>query len=73
MVVDLEAGVAKDAALGQDQARDDAEGPYADQPARGVMVAKDFSERMRHASSALPNLRLESYAIHFTFQNRGSA
>jgi hypothetical protein len=50
-----------------------ADGPYADQPARGVMVAKDFSKRMRHASSALPNLRLESYAIHFTFQDRSSA
>jgi hypothetical protein len=80
VVVELKAGVAKDAALGQllgymgaIKREMTAEGAYADRPVRGIMVAKEFSERVRHASFALPNLRLVSYAVHFTFEDRSSA
>lgn len=77
VVVELKAGVAKDAALGQVlgyigaiKREMTADGEYAGRPIRGIMVAKEFSDRVRHASLALPNLRLVSYAIQFTFEDR---
>jgi hypothetical protein len=77
VVIELKAGLAKDAALGQVLGYMGAitrelasEGKYADRPVRGIMVAKDFSDRVRHASVAVPNLRLVSYAIQFTFNDR---
>jgi hypothetical protein len=80
VVVELKAGVAKDAALGQTLGYMGAitremtvEGEYAGRPVRGIMVAKEFSDRVRHASLAVPNLRLVSYAIHFTFEDRSFA
>jgi hypothetical protein len=77
VVIELKAGLAKDAALGQVLGYMGAitrelasEGKYAGRPVRGIMVAKEFSDRVRHASLAVPNLRLASYAIQFSFEDR---
>jgi hypothetical protein len=77
VVIELKAGLAKDAALGQVLGYMGAitreltsEGQYAGRPVREIMVAKEFSDRVRHASLAVPNLRLVSYAIQFTFEDR---
>jgi hypothetical protein len=47
------------------------EGEYAGRRVRGILVAKEFDERVRHASLAVPNLRLVSYQIRFAFEDRG--
>ena len=36
------------------------------------MVTKEFRDRVRHASLAVPNLRLVSYAVQFTFEDRSA-
>jgi hypothetical protein len=80
VVVELKAGLAKDAALGQllgymgaIKRETAGEGERAGRPVRGILVAKDFDERVRHASLAVPNVRLMSYQIRFTFDDRGFA
>lgn len=80
VVIELKVGLAKDAALGQVLGYMGAitrelasEGEYVGRPVRGIMVAKQFSDRVRHASLAVPNLRLVSYAIQFTFEDRSFA
>ena len=48
-----------------------AEGAHAGRRVRGILVAKDFTERVRHASLAVPTLRLIGYAVRFIFKERG--
>jgi hypothetical protein len=74
VVVELKAGEAKDAALGQVlgymgaiKREMTADGEYAGRPVRGITVAKEFSDRVRHAALAVSDLRLVSYAVRFTF------
>jgi RecB family endonuclease NucS len=80
VLIELKAGLARDAALGQMLGYMGAitremttDGKYAGRVVRGIMVAKEFSDRVRHASVAVPNLRLVSYVIQFTFEDRGLA
>jgi endonuclease len=80
VVVELKAGLARDAALGQMLGYIGAimremttAGEYAGRAVQGIMVAKEFSDRVCHASVAVPNLRLVSYLIEFTFEDRGLA
>jgi RecB family endonuclease NucS len=77
VIIELKAGLAKDAALGQALGYMGAikremtlEGEYSGRSVRGILVAKEFSDRVRHASLAVSNLRLISYAIQFTFEDR---
>jgi hypothetical protein len=53
--------------------REMAEGEQAARSVRGSLVAKEFDDRVRHASLAAPNLRLMNYQISFTFDDRGFA
>jgi Endonuclease NucS len=78
VVVELKAGLAKDAALGQLLGYMGAvkremteEGEHSGRPVRGILVAKEFDDRVRHASLAVPKLRLISYQIQFAFEDRG--
>jgi hypothetical protein len=49
------------------------QGEDAARPVRGILVAKEFDDRVRHASLAVPNLRLMSYQVRFSFDDRGFA
>jgi hypothetical protein len=79
VVIELKAGFAKDAALGQllgymgALKREMADSEQAERSVRGTLVAKEFDDRVRHASLAVPNLRLMSYQISFSFDDRGYA
>ena len=77
VVIELKAGFAKDAALGQMLGymgalkRDMGEqGEDAARPVREILVAKEFDDRVRHASLAVSNLRLMSYQVRFSFDDR---
>jgi hypothetical protein len=74
VVVELKAGEANDRALGQVLGYMGAiKSENAGRPVRGIMVANEFSDRVRHASLVTPNLRLVSYAVQFTFKDQGPA
>lgn len=42
-----------------------------DSPVRGIIVAQDFDPRTRAAARVVPNLRLYSYGLAFTFRSEG--
>lgn len=75
----MKTGFAKDAALGQllgymgALKREMADGEHAERSVRRILVAKEFEDRVRHAFLAVPNLRLMSYQINFSFDDRGYA
>ena len=77
VVIELKPGFAKDAALGQllgymgALKREMADGEQAERSVRGILVAKEFDDRVRYASLAVPKLRLMSYQIQFAFEDRG--
>ncbi len=70
VVIELKAGRATDAAVGQllgymgclAEAKNDV---------RGVLVAFEFDDRVLHAARALPNVRLVKYAVDFRFDPAG--
>ena len=81
VVIELKAGEAKVAAVGQilgymgainrEMTADGKK--FAGQPVRGIIVAKNFQSPVLHAVVAVPNLRLVSYAVQFTFKRQGPA
>jgi hypothetical protein len=79
VVIELKPGFAKDAALGQllgymgALKREMTDGEQAEGSVRGILVAKEFEDRVRHASVVVPSLRLMSYQISFSFDDRGYA
>jgi hypothetical protein len=40
-----------------------------DEKVRGIVVANDFSERLRLAARAMPNVTLKRYAVRFSFED----
>jgi hypothetical protein len=46
-----------------------AEGEHVGRRVRGILVAKDFSDRVRHASLAVPDLRLVGDAARLTLED----
>lgn len=73
VVVELKVGKADDRACGQLLRymgwvkREIANG----RPVRGIVVANEFSERLRYAVDALSNVELKQYEIRFTFSDSG--
>ena len=70
VLVELKAGEAKDSAIGQiarymgwHQQHQGAK------TVRGILVASDFPEGVRHAALAIPNLALRRYRIQLTFED----
>ena len=40
----------------------------ADEKVRGIVVANEFSARLRLAARAMPNVTLKRYAVRFSFE-----
>ena len=69
VVIELEVGEAKEAAIGQITKY---MGWYAradGTPPRAVLVAASFEQPLRYAAAAVPGLRLASYRMQLTFED----
>lgn len=71
VVVELKAGVAGDDAIGQilgymAWVRESVQGG---ETARGILVCRNATERIRAASKLIPDLRIKKYDIAFTFED----
>jgi len=69
VVIELKAGKAKDAALGQILGYigcllSESSG----EPIRGILVASDFDQRVVYAAMALPHIKLIKYAVSFNLK-----
>lgn len=68
VVIEVKVGDAKDSSIGQ-IARYLGWFAYTDgKPARGILIAAEFSTGVRYAAASIPNLTLLAYHIHFTFE-----
>lgn len=69
VVIEIKAGKAKDAALGQILGYIGAimeEKP--DKNVRGIIVASDFDNRLTFGAKAIPNIKLVKYCLNFNFE-----
>ena len=69
VVIELKAGIAKDAALGQllgyiGCIAETSSG----KPVRGILIASDFDKRVVYAAKALPQIKLIKYEVAFQLQ-----
>ena len=65
-LIEVKVGEAKDAGIGQIARY---LGWYQKKgKVRGILIASDFSEAIRYAAKAIPNLKLMRYRVHFTFE-----
>lgn len=68
VVIEVKVGEAKDSAVGQVArylgwyARQDGKAP------RGILIAGQFSDGVRYAATAIPNLMLVTYRVQFSFE-----
>jgi len=71
VVVELKAGKADDRTCGQILGYMGwvTEELAEDQPVRGIIVAHEFTERLRYAVKAMPNLQLKAYRVSFEFDD----
>jgi len=73
LVIELKAGKAKDAALGQLLgymsfiSSNTAKGKRV----RGYIIANDFEERLKYAVKSLDNVKLKAYKVNFSFEDVG--
>lgn len=71
VVIELKAGEADDKVCGQILRymgwvkKELADG----KPVRGIIIANSFSEQLKYAVSAVPNISLKLYKVHFTFSD----
>jgi endonuclease len=68
VIIEVKVGPAKDSAIGQ-VAR--YLGWYLrtdPRPTRAILIAASFSEGVRYAAAAVPNLTLLAYRVHFSFE-----
>jgi len=71
IVIELKAGKAKDAALGQllgymsFVSSNIAQGERV----RGYIIANDFEERLKYAVKSLDNVKLKAYKVNFSFED----
>ena len=68
VVIEVKVGEAKDSAVGQ-IARYLGWFAHTDgKPPRGILIAAEFPEGVRYAATAIPNLTLLTYKVHFSFE-----
>lgn len=68
VVIEVKVGEAKDSAVGQIARYLGWYGRADGKPARGILVAAEFSEGVRYAATAIPNLALIAYRVQFAFE-----
>jgi hypothetical protein len=67
VVIELKAGTADRAAIGQILSYMGDVTEEEDAPVRGILVAHDFDDRAKAAARVVPNLTLRSYSVRFNF------
>lgn len=68
VVIELKVGEAKDAAIGQIARYLGWYGRRDGKPARGMLIAGEFSDGVRNAALAIPGLTLVTYQVQFAFR-----
>ena len=68
VVIELKVGEAKDSAVGQIARYLGWYGQKDRKPPRGILIAAEFPDPVRYAATAVTNLTLLSYKVHFTFE-----
>lgn len=68
VVIEIKVGEAKDSSIGQIARYLGWYSKSTGKPVRGILVANDFPLGVVYAAAAIPNLRLMSYKVNFTFQ-----
>jgi endonuclease len=68
VIIELKVGDAKDSAVGQIARYLGWFAKKDGKPARGVLIAAESPEGIRYAASAIPNLTLLAYKVHFSFE-----
>ena len=69
VVIELKAGMAMLASIGQILAYMVALQEEEKSEVRGILVANDFDQKVIFAARAIPNLQLKKYSLAFSFQN----
>jgi hypothetical protein len=70
VVIELKAGTAQPDSLTQLLAYMGAIGQEEQRPCRGILVARDFPERLAWAARAVPIVKLKEYSFRFFFKDR---
>lgn len=70
VVIELKAGTAPPESMVQVLAYMGAISQETKKPVRGILVARDFHQRVVFASQAVPNVKLKGYSFQFLFTDR---
>jgi RecB family endonuclease NucS len=68
VVIEIKVGEAKDSSVGQIARYLGWFAKTERKATRGILIASDFPQGVRYAAAAIPNLKLITYKVHFSFQ-----
>lgn len=68
VVVEVKVGEAKDSAIGQIARYLGYYMGTEERHVRGILIARNFPDSVRYATTAIPNLALVAYRVHFAFE-----
>lgn len=68
VVIELKAGTADDAVVGQILGYMGSVSDERSRPVRGILIAADFTAGLRHAARMVPTLQLRKYSFKFAFE-----
>jgi RecB family endonuclease NucS len=68
VIIEIKVGEARDSAIGQIARYLGWFAKTEPKPSRGILIAAEFSEGVRYAATAIPNLKLLAYKVHFSFE-----
>jgi hypothetical protein len=68
VIIEVKVGEAKDSSVGQIARYLGWYSATAEKPVRAILIAHDFPLGVVYAAAAIPNLKLMSYRVQFTFQ-----
>ena len=71
VIIELKAGTAQPDSMTQLLAYMGSIDNPESRPVRGILVARDFHTRVKHAAKAVPNVDLRSYSFMFSFSDGG--
>ena len=71
VIIEVKVGEAKDSAIGQIARYLGWYTRVEGKPARGILIASSFPEGVQYAATAVNNLSLVSYQVHFSFEQIG--
>lgn len=68
VVIEIKVGEAKDSSVGQIARYLGWFAKAERKTTRGILIASEFPQGVRYAAAAIPNLKLMSYKVHFSFE-----